>query len=105
MEQVQQDDLLTKSRPSQYIALMTTAIIGKKGQITIPKAIRKALLISGGDRVEFIEVAHGQFLLVASTRSVVELRSKFGKPKKALSIEEMNHAIASAGMASRCENK
>jgi len=80
---------------------MTTATITSKGQITIPTDVRRALDVDAGDRVEFVEIEPGQFLFVAANRSVTELKGLFGKPAKAVSIEDMNAAIASRGASAR----
>ena len=80
---------------------MTSATITSKGQITIPARIRKALHVSAGDRVEFVEVEPGRFEFIAATRSVTELKGMFGKAKKTVSIEDMNAAIAARGASAR----
>lgn len=80
---------------------MTTATITSKGQITIPADVRHALDVDAGDRVEFVQIAPGQFLFVAANRSVTELKGLFGKTAKTVSIEEMNSAIASRGASAR----
>lgn len=73
---------------------MTTATLTSKGQITIPADVRRALNVQTGDRVEFVQVQPGRFELVAATRSVRELKGMFGKPKRTVSIDEMNRTIA-----------
>lgn len=80
---------------------MTTATISSKGQITIPTRVRKALQIEPGDRIEFVEVDSGRFEIVAATRSVTELKGLFGKPAMAVSIDDMNAAIAARGAAAK----
>ena len=80
---------------------MTTATITTKGQITIPASVRQALAVDTGDRVEFDEIEPGQFLFMAANRSVTELRGMFGKPKKPVSVEEMNRVIAARGASAR----
>ncbi len=80
---------------------MTTATITTKGQITIPASVRQALAVDTGDRVEFVEIEPGQFLFMAANRSVTELRGMFGKPKKPVSVEEMNRVIAARGASAR----
>jgi len=72
-----------------------------KGQITIPVDVRRALNVEAGDRVEFVQIEPGRFELIAATRSVRELKGRFGKPKRAVSIDEMNAAIAAAGSRAR----
>jgi len=81
---------------------MSAATLTSKGQITIPKSVRDALGVDSGDRIEFIEVAKGEFAIVAASHSVKELngilRSRRGKP---VSIEEMNAAVAKRASRSR----
>jgi AbrB family looped-hinge helix DNA binding protein len=45
---------------------MPTATITSKGQITIPAIVRSTLGVAAGDRVEFVQVEHGRFELVAA---------------------------------------
>jgi len=73
---------------------MSTATLTSKGQITIPAAVRLAMNVSTGDRVEFAEIAPGRYEFVAVTRSATELKGMFGKSAKKVSIEDMNTAIA-----------
>jgi len=80
---------------------MAAATITGKGQITIPIEVRQALGIGAGDRVEFVEVEPGRFELVPATRSVTALKGMFGKPRRAVSIEEMNAVIARRGASAR----
>jgi antitoxin PrlF len=81
---------------------LATATMTSKGQITVPKPVRAALGIDSGDRIEFVEVAKGQFAIVAATRSVQELKGLFrGKRGKPVSVEEMNSAIARRASRSR----
>lgn len=80
---------------------MTTATVTSKGQITIPAQVREALDVNAGDRVEFVEVMPGRFKFIAPTRSVTVLKGMFGKPKKTVSINEMNAAIAARGASAR----
>lgn len=80
---------------------MTTATVTSKGQITIPAQVRQALHVGAGDRVEFVEVAPGRYEFIAANRSVTELKGLFGPARKAVSIEDMNAAIAARGAAAR----
>ena len=76
---------------------MSTATLTTKGQITIPVDVRRALNVEAGDRVEFVQIEPGRFEVIATTRSVRELKGRFGKPKRTVTIEEMNAAIAAQG--------
>ena len=80
---------------------MSSATLTSKGQITIPADVRRSLNVDAGDRLEFVQVEPGRFEVIASTRSVRELKGMFGKVKKPVSIEEMNAAIAKRGSAAR----
>ena len=80
---------------------MTTATLTSKGQITVPAAVRAALGVDIGDRVEFVEIAPGRFEFIAATRPVTALKGMFGKPRKSVSIEEMNTAIARRGASAK----
>ncbi|MDI9235199.1 AbrB/MazE/SpoVT family DNA-binding domain-containing protein [Limnohabitans lacus] len=80
---------------------MTTATLTTKGQITIPVGVRHALKVDTGDRVEFVQIAPDRFEFVAANRSITELKGKFGKTSKRVSIEDMNKAIAKRGASAR----
>lgn len=76
---------------------MTTATLSTKGQITIPKDVRTRLGIDTGDRVEFVEIQDGVFQIVAATQDVQALKGIVPKPKKPVTIEQMNQAVAEMG--------
>ena len=80
---------------------MTTATLTSKGQITIPAAVREALKVSAGDRVEFVEIAPGHYEFIAATNSVSALKGMFRKPAKPVTIEQMNAAITKRGASAR----
>lgn len=80
---------------------MPSASVTSKGQITIPATVRKALGVATGDRVQFIEVEPGRFELIAATEPITALKQMFGKPAKAVSIRQMNAAIAAAAARTR----
>jgi antitoxin PrlF len=80
---------------------MSTATVTSKGQITIPADVRQALQVKSGDRVEFVQIEPGRFEVVAATRPVTDLKGLFGRPSKAVSIDDMNKAIAARGASAR----
>ena len=80
---------------------MTTATLTSKGQITVPAAVRAALGVDAGDRVEFVEVAPGRYEFIAATRPVTALKGMFGKPRRVVSIEAMNAVIAGRGASAQ----
>ena len=68
--------------------------ITSKGQVTIPKPIRDALHLSVGDRVEFLVEPDGTIKVIPVTASVTELKGIVPPPKRTLSLDEMDQAIA-----------
>ena len=76
---------------------MTTATITSKGQVTIPKDVRTRLGIDTGDQVEFVEIQDGIFQIVSVTQDVQVLKGIVPKPKKPVTIGEMNQAVAEMG--------
>ena len=76
---------------------MTAATVTSKGQITIPVAVREKLGLAAGDRVEFVELAPGEFALRAATEDVRSLKGLVRRPSKPVSIDAMNAAIRRRG--------
>jgi AbrB family looped-hinge helix DNA binding protein len=81
--------------------IMATASVTSKGQITIPVAVRAALGLEAGSRVEFVQTEAGKFAIVAATNSVNALKGMLRKPSSPVSIDDMNAAIASHGAKAR----
>ena len=75
---------------------MATATITSKGQVTIPKSVRMKLKLEAGHRVEFIETEAG-FLVKPATRDIRSLKGILPKPRRPVSIEDMNRSIARMG--------
>ena len=67
-----------------------------KGQITVPKDVRLKLGLRPGDRVRFIVEDDGRVRLLPAKRDISELVGMLPKPKRALTLEEMDEAIARA---------
>ena len=72
---------------------MSTATITSKGQITIPKDIRVQLDLHAGDKISFIEGEDGSINLIPIKKPLSALRGLVAKPKKPVSVEDMNKAI------------
>jgi antitoxin PrlF len=75
---------------------MVSATLTSKGQVTLPKSVRERLGVETGDRLEFIESEQG-FLVVAATRDIRSLKGIVGRPKKPVTIDDMNKAIEKMG--------
>lgn len=73
---------------------MTAATITSKGQLTLPKDVRDALGVGPGDRVDFVRMEDGHFAVLPATHSVKSLKGLIARPRKAVSLEEMDKAIA-----------
>jgi AbrB family looped-hinge helix DNA binding protein len=70
-----------------------------KGRVTIPKRIRERLNLKAGDRVEFVVEKDGTLWMRPHSLKVDDVFGSLGrikKPKKALTIEEMDAAIMKA---------
>ena len=72
---------------------MSTAKITSKGQLTLPKDVRLALGLKRGDKVRFFRKKKGEFLMEPVTTDIKELKGSLPKPKKVVSLEEMESAI------------
>ena len=75
---------------------MSMAKLTSKGQITLPIAVRNALGVGAGDRVEFIE-ENGRFVVIPTTQEAKKLKGLIKRPAKPVSIEAMNAAIRKRG--------
>ncbi len=78
---------------------MAQAKLSSKGQITIPQEVRERMGVSEGDRIEFVRMEDGNFLMVPKIGSIRALKGIIPPPKRAVTIEEMNAAIAAAATA------
>ncbi len=76
---------------------MTTSTITSKGQTTIPVDIRNYLNLQAGDKLEFVKWENGKVMLIPATSDISELKGFLPRPKKTVSIKEMNMAIKKRG--------
>jgi AbrB family looped-hinge helix DNA binding protein len=76
---------------------MTTAVLSSKGQITIPRVVRRKLGLGTGNRLEFVEFADGQFALLPAIANVRTLKGIVPKPRRPVSIAEMRRIVAKRG--------
>jgi AbrB family looped-hinge helix DNA binding protein len=80
---------------------MPTSRLTSKGQITVPQAVRQALGLEAGDKVDFVQV-EGGYKLVPLRKDVRALKGRFaGRVERPVSLEEMDEAIAEAAAAER----
>jgi antitoxin PrlF len=76
---------------------MTMSTITSKGQTTIPINIRNYLNLQAGDKLEFIMLEKGKVMLVPATSDISELEGFLPRPKKIISISDMEKAIKKRG--------
>jgi len=73
---------------------MPTATVTSKGQITLPLGVRRALGLTAGDKVDFVEF-EGGYKLIPIREDVRALKGRFaGRVRAPASIEDMEQAIA-----------
>jgi AbrB family looped-hinge helix DNA binding protein len=65
-----------------------------KGQITVPVEVRRALGLQAGSKVEFVRTERGVYELVVKTGSIRDLYGMLPAPARAVTLEEMDDAIA-----------
>jgi AbrB family looped-hinge helix DNA binding protein len=65
--------------------------LSRKGQATIPKAVRDRLQIKAGDRFKFF--FHPDGVIILPKISTSRLRGMIPKPANSVSLEEIDHAI------------
>jgi AbrB family looped-hinge helix DNA binding protein len=70
------------------------ATVSSKGQVTIPVEARKRLGLHAGSCVDFILTDDDRLEIIPVTKSVKQLKGMVPAPKKALSLDEMDRAIA-----------
>ncbi len=72
---------------------MSTATLTSKGQTTIPKDIRDRLHLKPGDRLEFVLQPDGRVLMIPATVDVRDLKGILPKPKRTLSLDDIDRVI------------
>lgn len=77
---------------------MASATVTSKGQITIPVEVRADMHLVAGDRVEFVRNERtGRYEVIPASLPAQALKGIVPKPKKPVSIAEMNETIRKRG--------
>lgn len=75
---------------------MTTITVSSKGQITVPVALRDALKLHPGSRLQASVDRLGRLILVPALYEPEQLFEDRPVVSRALTVEEMDEAIAQA---------
>lgn len=75
---------------------MSSAVMTSKGQTTIPKAVRDALNLKPGDRLEFRLQKNGTMVVVPKNVSLSMLKGCLPPPRRKATDRELDEAIAEA---------
>ncbi|MFH0786993.1 MAG: AbrB/MazE/SpoVT family DNA-binding domain-containing protein [Pseudomonadota bacterium] len=70
------------------------ATVTSKGQVTLPAEARRRLKISPGSKLEFIVIDQERLEVIPVVETVTNLKGMVPKPKKTLSLADMERAIA-----------
>ncbi len=73
------------------------ATLSSKGQITIPVSIREFLGIKTGDSIDFVFTKNETIEMIPAHTPVQALRGLIPKPKRSVTLSEMDAAIATGG--------
>ncbi len=71
--------------------------ITSKGQLTLPKKIRKKLNVHSGDKVEFLIDEDDNVLILPVKTSMIKLKGMVPPPTKKVSLQDMEDAIEFEG--------
>lgn len=72
---------------------MPTATVTSNGQITIPRQVRIDMGLKVGDRIDFIRMEDGRYMVVAASHSIRSLKGIIACSNQSVSLEDMQAAI------------
>ena len=70
------------------------ATVTCKGQVTLPAEARKRLRLGPGSKLEFIVLDDERLEAIPMAETLVSLKGMVPRPKKTLSLEDMEEAVA-----------
>ncbi len=73
-----------------------TSTVTSKGQVTLPAEARRRLGLHAGTKLEFVVSGDDRLEVVRVGGSVRDLKGLLPKPKRTLSLEQMDEAIRGA---------
>lgn len=71
-----------------------TVTLSSKGQLTLPAAARKRLGLRAGSRLEVVVTGEDRMEIVRLGGSLRDLKGLLPKPRKVLSLAEIDRAVA-----------
>ena len=71
-----------------------TVTVTSKGQVTLPVEARRRLGIRAGSKLEFVVKGDDRLEVLVVGGSAKELKGLLPRPKRALSLDDMERAIA-----------
>ena len=77
-----------------------TVTVSSKGQVTLPVEVRRRLGIRAGTQLEFIIRGDDLLEVIKVGGSIRELKGLLGTPKRTLTLEEMDEAVATGARRS-----
>ena len=77
-----------------FVAAMTS-----KGQVTVPKEVREQLRLRSGQKVEFVMESGDRVVMKPVAARLSDLAGILPKPKRIVSLEEMDEAIRRGAVA------
>jgi antitoxin PrlF len=69
------------------------ATVTSKGQVTLPAEARKLLRLGPGSKLEFVVIDEERLEAIPVVETLASLKGMVPKPKKTLSLEEMDQAV------------
>jgi antitoxin PrlF len=75
-----------------------TATVTAKGQVTLPVEVRRRLGLRPGSKLEFIVIDDEQLEAIPVSETVSSLKGMVPKPRKVLSLADMDKAIAKGAL-------
>jgi AbrB family looped-hinge helix DNA binding protein len=74
------------------------ATVTRQGQVTIPKEVRERLRLPKGGTVRFAIEADDRVVVMPAYTRLADLAGILGKPRRSLTLAEMDEAIADAAV-------
>jgi AbrB family looped-hinge helix DNA binding protein len=75
------------------------ATVTAKGQVTLPAEARRRLGLGPGSKLEFIVIDEARLEVFPVSETVTSLKGMLPKPKRALSLADMDKAIAEGALS------